>query len=143
MAATEIAGVPRKKRKSAVEETLERFAITHVARALGATLSGGERRRVEIARALMMKPSFLLLDEPFAGIDPIAVQSLQAMIAGLCCDGLGVLITDHNFRELLDCCHRSYVLASGKIIAAGDQEELRSNNKVQEVYLGESFTKRS
>ena len=138
LAAAQVAGIPRNLRTQGVEDTLERFSITHVARSLGATLSGGERRRVEIARALMMNPSFLLLDEPFAGIDPIAVQSLQAMIGRLCEDGLGVLITDHNFRELLDCCDRSYVLASGQIIAVGDQEELRRNRKVREVYLGEN-----
>jgi lipopolysaccharide export system ATP-binding protein len=104
------------------------------------TLSGGERRRVEIARSLAMDPKFILLDEPFAGIDPISVGDIQKIIYQLRDKGIGILITDHNYREMLDTCNRSYVLHSGKIIAKGGKESILMNDDVKKVYLGETIS---
>lgn len=135
----EVAKVPSHQRRALLDELLTKFQITHIAKSLGAALSGGERRRVEIARALIIKPKFLLLDEPFAGIDPVTVQEIQGIIAKLSEEGLGVLITDHNVRETLGSCDRAYILTSGKIIAHGDPTSIANNAEVRSVYLGENF----
>ncbi|WP_141730737.1 LPS export ABC transporter ATP-binding protein [Oligoflexus tunisiensis] len=136
----EVVGIPSHERKDSIEQLLNKFQITHIAKSLGAALSGGERRRVEIARALIIKPKFLLLDEPFAGIDPVTVQEIQKIIEKLRDeDGLGVLITDHNVRETLGSCDRAYILTSGQIIAHGNPEAIAADPKVRSVYLGENF----
>ncbi len=118
---------------------LEEFHITHIQESLGMSLSGGERRRVEIARALANDPDFILLDEPFAGVDPISVGEIKTIIQQLRNRGLGVLITDHNVRETLDVCERAYIVESGKLLATGTPDEILNNQKVREVYLGENF----
>ena len=128
----------RKQRKHRLEELLAEFNIEHIRHIDGLSLSGGERRRVEIARALAMNPKFVLLDEPLAGVDPISVGDIQQIIYHLRDKGIGVLITDHNYREMLDTCDHSYVLHDGKIIAKGNKEEILSNEDVKKVYLGES-----
>jgi len=132
--------LPAKLRKHRLEELLSEFNVEHVRHIKGITLSGGERRRVEIARALAMDPKFLLLDEPFAGIDPISVGDLQEIIFQLRNKGIGILITDHNYREMLDTCNYSYVLHSGKIIAQGGKESILTNDDVKKVYLGETIS---
>ena len=132
--------LPKKHRKHRLEELLSEFNIEHVRHIKGMTLSGGERRRVEIARALAMDPKFILLDEPFAGIDPISVGDIQEIIYQLRDQGIGILITDHNYREMLDTCNYSYVLHSGKIIAQGGKESILTNNEVRMVYLGETIS---
>jgi len=129
-----------KLRKHRLEELLSEFNIEHVRHIKGITLSGGERRRVEIARSLAMDPKFLLLDEPFAGIDPISVGDIQEIIYQLRDKGIGILITDHNYREMLDTCNYSYVLHSGKIIAQGGKESILANDDVKKVYLGETIS---
>ncbi|MCS5585947.1 MAG: LPS export ABC transporter ATP-binding protein [Gammaproteobacteria bacterium] len=128
----------RKQRKHRLEELLAEFSIEHIRHIDGLSLSGGERRRVEIARALAMNPKFVLLDEPFAGVDPISVGDIQKIIYHLRDKGIGVLITDHNYREMLDTCDHSYVLHDGKIIAKGNKAEILSHKDVKKVYLGES-----
>lgn len=139
-AVMEVVGVPANERRRFIEELLFKFQISHIAKSKGAALSGGERRRVEIARSLIIRPKFLLLDEPFAGIDPVTVQEIQLIIQKLRDEeGLGVLITDHNVRETLGACDRSYILTSGKIMAHGVPEEIAANQTVKEVYLGENF----
>jgi len=130
----------KKHRKHRLEELLSEFNVEHVRHIKGITLSGGERRRVEIARALAMDPKFILLDEPFAGIDPISVGDIQEIIYQLRDQGIGILITDHNYREMLDTCNYSYVLHSGKIIAQGGKESILTNNEVRMVYLGETIS---
>ena len=130
--------VPVKFRKDRLEELLSEFKVEHVRHIKGIILSGGERRRVEIARSLAMDPKFILLDEPFAGIDPISVGDLQEIIYQLRDKGIGILITDHNYREMLDTCNRSYVLNNGKIIAKGGKETILANEEVKKVYLGET-----
>ena len=132
--------LPVKQRKHRLEELLSEFNVEHVRHIQGMTLSGGERRRVEIARSLAMDPKFILLDEPFAGIDPISVGDIQKIIYQLRDKGIGILITDHNYREMLDTCNRSYVLHSGKIIAKGGKESILMNDDVKKVYLGESIS---
>jgi len=127
-----------KQRKHRLEELLSGLNVEHVRHIKGITLSGGERRRVEIARSLAMDPKFLLLDEPFAGIDPISVGEIQEIIYQLRDKGIGILITDHNYREMLDTCNRSYVLHLGKIIAQGGKESILANDDVKKVYLGEA-----
>ena len=124
-------------RKHRLEELLEEFNIGHIRTLNGLSLSGGERRRVEIARALTMEPKFILLDEPFAGVDPISVGDIQQIIFHLKSKGIGVLITDHNYREVLDTCDHSYVLHGGVIITEGNKEQILNNARVREVYLGE------
>lgn len=119
---------------------LQEFNISHLAKMLGMALSGGERRRVEIARALAIEPSFILLDEPFAGVDPISVVDIKKIIQHLCNKGIGVLITDHNVRETLDICERAYILSQGKILCEGSPEHILANKQVRAVYLGEEFT---
>jgi lipopolysaccharide export system ATP-binding protein len=127
------------ERDRRLEELLEQLRISHVRDSLGMSLSGGERRRVEIARALAANPRFILLDEPFAGVDPLSVLDIQQIIRELAAHGIGVLITDHNVRETLGVCGRAYIVDRGSVIAAGNSEEILANPRVREVYLGESF----
>ena len=129
----------RKQRRERAQELLEEFSVAHLHDQTGISLSGGERRRVEIARALAANPRFILLDEPFAGVDPISVLDIQAIIRHLAERDIGVLITDHNVRETLGICQRAYILAQGEVIARGNSEEVLANRKVREVYLGEEF----
>ena len=126
------------KRGHRLEELLAEFHIEHIRHIDGLSLSGGERRRVEIARALAMNPKFVLLDEPFAGVDPISVGDIQQIIFHLKSKGIGILITDHNYREMLDTCDHSYVLHAGSIIAQGDKQTILNNSEVKKVYLGEA-----
>jgi lipopolysaccharide export system ATP-binding protein len=135
----EICKIPREERVIFLDELLQKFQIRHIAKSMGAALSGGERRRVEIARALIIKPKFLLLDEPFAGIDPMTVSEIQGIITALKDEGLGVLITDHNVRETLGACDRAYILSGGQIIAHGSPEQVSTNQIVRDTYLGENF----
>ncbi len=128
-----------KERRARAEELIAEFHIEHIRDSLGQSLSGGERRRVEIARALAANPKFILLDEPFAGVDPISVIDIKNIIVNLKERGLGVLITDHNVRETLDVCERAYIVGSGEMIATGTPEEVLNHPKVKEVYLGEQF----
>jgi len=130
----------RAARQSALEELLEELHIAHVRDSMGISLSGGERRRVEIARALAAKPKFILLDEPFAGVDPISVLDIQRIIHHLSSRDIGVLITDHNVRETLGICGHAYILNNGALMASGTPEEILSDQSVREVYLGESFS---
>ena len=139
LAVMPVCGVPRQQRASLCEQLLEKFQLTHIRKLAGVSLSGGERRRVEIARALIGKPQFLLLDEPFSGIDPLTVQEIQLLLAKLRTDGLGVLITDHNVRETLSICDRVCVLAAGKVIASGTPEEVAADPLVIKTYLGGDF----
>lgn len=127
------------KRERRLEALLREFHIEHIRHNLGMSLSGGERRRVEIARALATEPRFILLDEPFAGVDPISVGDIQRIINHLKQIGIGVLITDHNVQETLRICDRAYIVNEGTIIAEGSAEEILSNERVRRVYLGESF----
>jgi lipopolysaccharide export system ATP-binding protein len=127
------------KREQRLEELLEELRIGHVRKSLGLSLSGGERRRVEIARALAAEPRFMLLDEPFAGVDPLSVLDIQRIIRELTSRGIGVLITDHNVRETLGVCSRAYIVNQGQVIASGSAEEILANPQVREVYLGQSF----
>ena len=130
----------RADRERILEELLDELHIQHVRTSLGISLSGGERRRVEIARSLAAEPRFVLLDEPFAGVDPISVLDIQRIIRHLADRNIGVLITDHNVRETLGICGRAYILNDGSMIAQGSPEEILSNQHVREVYLGESFS---
>lgn len=130
----------RQQQKKECENLLESLHIPHVRKQLGASLSGGERRRVEIARALATKPKYMLLDEPFAGVDPISVQDIQGIIAFLKQSGIGVLITDHNVRETLGICDRAYILNEGTTLASGKPEALLANPDVRRVYLGDQFS---
>ena len=127
------------KRDHLLESLLEELQIQHIRSSLGLSLSGGERRRVEIARALACQPTFILLDEPFAGVDPISVIEIQKIIEQLIERNIGVLITDHNVRETLSVCHRAYILSDGKIIAQGTADEILTNQQVRDVYLGRDF----
>ncbi len=122
------------------DQLLEDFKITHIAGSLGISLSGGERRRVEIARSLALNPKFLLLDEPFAGVDPLSVADIQSIIVQLSERNIGILITDHNIRETLSICERSYILSAGTVIAEGDTDLLLNHEDVRRVYLGENFS---
>ena len=131
--------INKEEKKEKLLELLKTFNIEHIKDTMGISLSGGERRRAEIARALASDPKFILLDEPFAGIDPISVIDIQDIIKKLKNNNIGVLITDHNVRETLDVCDRSYILNNSKIIAEGKSKEILSNPKVQKVYLGENF----
>ncbi|MBV7316154.1 LPS export ABC transporter ATP-binding protein [Shewanella sp. NIFS-20-20] len=129
----------RDEREAQLEHLLEEFHITHIRDSQGMSLSGGERRRVEIARALAANPKFILLDEPFAGVDPISVIDIKKIIEQLKSRGLGVLITDHNVRETLDVCEHAYIVSHGELIAEGTPEEILDNQQVRAVYLGEQF----
>ena len=132
-------GLSKAEREKKQEELLEEFHITHIRDSMGMALSGGERRRVEIARALAMEPAFILLDEPFAGVDPISVSDIKHIIRHLRDKGIGVLITDHNVRETLDICENAYIVSGGHIIASGNAESILANQQVKEVYLGDEF----
>ena len=129
----------RDEREAKAEELLEEFHITHIRDSVGMALSGGERRRVEIARALAMEPAFILLDEPFAGVDPISVSDIKQIVWHLRDKGIGVLITDHNVRETLDICENAYIVSGGHIIASGSSDQILANQQVKEVYLGNEF----
>ncbi|MEO6069675.1 MAG: LPS export ABC transporter ATP-binding protein [Chitinophagaceae bacterium] len=139
MAVLEMTTMNKKARKEKVESLLEEFRLTHVRKSNGDVLSGGERRRTEIARALAVDPKFILLDEPFAGIDPIAVEDIQAIVARLKFKNIGILITDHNVTETLSICDRAYLLIEGKIFKHGTAEELAADDQVKRLYLGRNF----
>ncbi|KJS07959.1 MAG: sugar ABC transporter ATP-binding protein [Gammaproteobacteria bacterium BRH_c0] len=128
------------QRQERLETLLHEFHILHIRKSLGMSLSGGERRRVEIARALATEPAFILLDEPFAGVDPISVNDIKMIVRHLRDKGIGVLITDHNVRETLDICERAYIVGEGRVIAEGSSQEILSDAKVREIYLGEHFS---
>ncbi|MDS4041304.1 MAG: LPS export ABC transporter ATP-binding protein [Candidatus Competibacter sp.] len=129
----------RRARRALAEELLHELHVGHLSASSGISLSGGERRRVEIARALAASPAFILLDEPFAGVDPLSVLDIQRIISHLCERDIGVLITDHNVRETLGICDRAYILNEGRVIAEGDPTAILANQQVRRVYLGESF----
>lgn len=129
----------RKSRINALELLLEEFRISHLRDTIGMTLSGGERRRTEIARALATNPSYMLLDEPFAGVDPISVNDLKKIINHLSKKNIGILLTDHNVRDTLDICHRAYIVNAGRIIAEGNSESIVKDPQVKKVYLGSEF----
>ncbi len=138
--AAEAARLNKEEQHSRIEKLLELFNIEPIRKRVGIQLSGGERRRVEIARALVGKPKFLLLDEPFAGVDPIAVIDIQEIIRQLTELGIGVLITDHNVRETLGICHRAYVMREGEMLASGSSEAIAADENVRRYYLGEQFS---
>jgi lipopolysaccharide export system ATP-binding protein len=139
MAVLEMTKKTKKERKEKLESLLAEFRLTHVRKSNGDVLSGGERRRTEIARALAVDPKFILLDEPFAGIDPIAVEDIQAIVAKLKFKNIGILITDHNVTETLSICDRAYLLIEGKIFKHGSAEELAVDEQVKALYLGRNF----
>lgn len=139
MSIVETMGYNRKERKQALDELLEELGVTHIRKSMAYTLSGGERRRVEIARALVTKPKFILLDEPFAGIDPIAVEDIQGIVADLKKRGIGILITDHNVRETLAITDMAYIMADGTILTEGNSEFLANDPEARKIYLGERF----
>ncbi len=130
----------RQQRREKLESLLEEFQISHLRDSLGISLSGGERRRLEIARALATDPAFILLDEPFAGVDPISVIEIQKIIRHLVERNIGVLITDHSVRETLGICHRAYILSEGTILTSGTPEDILNNDQARKVYLGENFS---
>ena len=130
----------RKTRDSIAEALLEEFSVSHLADSLGQALSGGDRRRVEIARALATEPRVILLDEPFAGVDPISISDIKSIITHLKERNIGVLITDHNVRETLDICERAYIVGEGHVIASGTPTEVLANDRVRNTYLGEHFS---
>ena len=140
MAVLEIVEPNKNKRQEKLEKLLEEFSITHIRKSHALALSGGERRRTEIARALASDPTFILLDEPFAGVDPIAVNDIRAMVSHLKDRGIGVLITDHNVRETLSIVDRAYIVYDGKILFAGNRQEIIDNDDVRKVYLGDNFS---
>ena len=133
-------GLTKSEKEDRVNKLLEEFSVSKLRNNVGMSLSGGERRRVEIARALPANPKFILLDEPFAGVDPISVGEIKEIILHLRDRGIGVLITDHNVRETLDVCEKSYIVNAGQIIAKGTAQEVLSNDKVKSVYLGKDFS---
>lgn len=139
LAVLETMGLSGNQRHERMDELLTDFRITHIARSKGYALSGGERRRVEIARALVISPAFILLDEPFAGIDPIAVIDIQNIITDLKGRGIGVLISDHNVRETLGVCDKAYILNAGEVLECGDPVQIAESKKAREIYLGERF----
>jgi len=139
MAVLEMTGRPKKEQKERMEELLEEFSLTQVRKSLGVVLSGGERRRTEIARALSVNPHFILLDEPFAGVDPIAVEEIQSIVAKLKEKNIGILITDHNVSETLSITDRAYLMFEGRLLKEGTAEELANDEQVRRVYLGKHF----
>ena len=139
LAILETLNYSRKQRLERAEQLMAEFSITHIARTCGYALSGGERRRVEIARALVTTPAFILLDEPFAGIDPIAVIDIQSIINTLKTKGIGVLISDHNVRETLGVCDKAYIMNAGKILEQGNPQQITESKIAREIYLGDSF----
>jgi lipopolysaccharide export system ATP-binding protein len=142
MAILEMTELSKIERKEKLEQLLEEFSLTHVRKNLGNRLSGGEKRRTEIARALATDPKFVLLDEPFAGVDPIAVEDIQQIVADLKKRNIGILITDHNVQETLSITNRAYLLFEGSILKSGTAEELASDEQVRKVYLGQNFVLR-
>lgn len=140
LAFLEETSLPKGEREKRLEGLLAEMRVSHVKETMGYSLSGGERRRVEIARSLVISPVFLLLDEPFAGIDPISVADLQEVILGLKEKGIGVIITDHNVRDTLTVCDRAYIISEGEILLEGNPEEIASSPRVREIYLGEQFS---
>jgi lipopolysaccharide export system ATP-binding protein len=138
-AVLEMTKLTRKEKKDKLEDLLNEFRLTHVRKNNGDSLSGGERRRTEIARALAVDPKFILLDEPFAGVDPIAVEDIQTVVARLKYKNIGILITDHNVNETLSICDRAYLLIEGKIFKHGTAEELAEDEHVRRLYLGRNF----
>jgi lipopolysaccharide export system ATP-binding protein len=134
------AGLTHNQRENLIEELLDEFSIGHLRHQPALGLSGGERRRVEIARALASEPRFMLLDEPFAGVDPISIIDIQKIIEHLRDRGIGILITEHNVRETLGICNRAYILAGGRVIAEGSADQIVANPEVRQVYLGENFS---
>ncbi|MCP4046525.1 MAG: LPS export ABC transporter ATP-binding protein [Gammaproteobacteria bacterium] len=126
-------------RNELLQSLMEELGVSHLADRMGQVLSGGERRRVEIARALAARPRFILLDEPFAGVDPISVREIQGIINQLTDQNIGVLITDHNVREMLGICHHAYIMNEGQVLAQGNAEKIMANEEVREVYLGNEF----
>jgi len=138
-AVLELTRLPKKQQKEKLESLLDEFRLQHVRKSNGDVLSGGERRRTEIARALAVDPKFILLDEPFAGIDPIAVEDIQAIVAKLKNKNIGILITDHNVTETLSICDRAYLLIEGKIFKHGTADELAEDDQVKRLYLGRNF----
>ena len=139
MLVLELTNLSKKKQKEKLEELLNEFSITHIRKSLASTLSGGERRRTEIARSLVMNPDFILLDEPFAGVDPIAVEDIQKIVTNLKNKGIGVLITDHNVRETLSITDRSYLLHEGSILKSGNAKQLIEDKEARRLYLGDKF----
>ncbi len=139
LAVLEMTNLPKATQKEKLESLLEEFSLSHVRKNLGRVLSGGERRRTEIARALAVSPNFVLLDEPFAGVDPIAVEEIQGIVAKLKQKNIGILITDHNVNETLSITDRAYLLFEGKILKQGSAEELAADEMVRKVYLGKHF----
>ena len=139
-AVLEMSDIPREEQKERVETLLEEFGLAHIRKSLGIQLSGGERRRTEIARSLALKPKFILLDEPFAGVDPIAVEDIQKIVRKLKEKNIGILITDHNVHETLSITDRAYLLFEGRILKAGSSEELAADEQVRKLYLGENFS---
>ena len=135
----EMRGLSKQEQKEKTEALLEEFSLTHVRKNLGVVLSGGERRRTEIARALAVNPNFVLLDEPFAGVDPIAVEEIQGIVARLKDKNIGILITDHNVNETLSITDRAYLMHEGKLLKSGTAEELANDEIVRKVYLGQHF----
>jgi lipopolysaccharide export system ATP-binding protein len=140
LAILETMGLSREERRQRLSELLDELNVGHLARNKGYSLSGGERRRVEITRALVTSPSFLLLDEPFAGIDPLAVIDIQTIVAQLKEKGIGILISDHNVRETLKVCDRAYIVNEGTILEEGDPDQIASSQRARRIYLGEEFT---
>ena len=138
-AVLEMTKLSKSAQKEKLESLLEEFRLTHVRKSPGDVLSGGERRRTEIARALAVDPKFILLDEPFAGIDPIAVEDIQTIVSRLKFKNIGILITDHNVQETLSITDRAYLLFEGRILKAGSAEELAADEQVRKVYLGQNF----
>lgn len=139
MSVLEMTNLSKAARKEKVEALLDEFSLTHVRKNLGMVLSGGERRRTEIARALAVDPKFVLLDEPFAGVDPIAVEEIQSIVAKLKQKNIGILITDHNVNETLSITDRAYLMFEGKLLKAGSAEDLANDEQVRRVYLGQHF----
>jgi lipopolysaccharide export system ATP-binding protein len=140
-AVLEIVEPSRKERQRQLDSLLEEFRITRLRKSMATALSGGERRRLEIARALASRPSYMLLDEPFAGIDPIAIGDIRALVRHLTQRGIGVLITDHNVRETLELIDRAYIIYDGKVLTEGTPAEVVANEDVRRVYLGDMFSR--
>jgi lipopolysaccharide export system ATP-binding protein len=142
-AVLEMSDIPKEEQGDRIEQLLDEFGLQRIRKSLGIQLSGGERRRAEIARALALNPKFILLDEPFAGVDPIAVEDIQSIVAKLKNKNIGILITDHNVHETLSITDRAYLLFEGKILKAGSANELADDEQVRKVYLGKNFTLRN
>lgn len=135
----EMKNITKSKQREIIDNLLEEFKLSHVRNSLGYALSGGERRRIEIARTIANNPSFILLDEPFAGVDPIAVEDIQNIIRHLKNRGLGILITDHNVRETLSIVDKAYIMANGKVLLSGSSKEIANSEEAKKIYLGENF----